>query len=206
MVSLNKLICPTQILNFKTFSLIINWAIQDSIRVYLTICNVSKIKHIQASLSLHRHTHLCGHFSHLCGHFFYHTQSVRCDVSILTFQSRNTSRARIRTPARTATSMIHQGTPVCCATVRSGDTVNITWNHYPNKRKLRVKFIFGQQDPSKMCIKAGGFLKVQKKTKTFFILFIFQWSNTYISVRSSQNYVFSLTVKDERCPHNNVHV
>lgn len=98
---------------------------------------------------------------------------VRCDVSILTFQSRNTSRARIRTPARTATSMIHQGTPVCCATVRSGDTVNITWNHYPNKRKLRVKFIFGQQDPSKMCIKAGGFLKVQKKKQKLFLFYLF---------------------------------
>ena len=50
-------------------------------------------------------------------------------VLVLTFQSRNTSRARIRTPARTASSMIHQGTSVCGATVRSGDTVKITWNH-----------------------------------------------------------------------------
>lgn len=62
--------------------------------------------------------------------------SVRPDVPFLTFQSRKTSRARIRMPARTATRMIHQGTPVCCATVGSGDTVNITCNHQPNKRKI----------------------------------------------------------------------
>lgn len=47
--------------------------------------------------------------------------------SELTFQSRYTSRAKIRTPARTATSMIHQGTPPCCATVLSGDTMTLTW-------------------------------------------------------------------------------
>lgn len=129
--------------------------------------------------------------------------SCRCDVSLLTFHSRYTSRARIRTPARTATSMIHQGTPVCCATVCSGDTVSITWNQYPNKRKLRVRFSFGQQDPSKSVWKLEVFSGYKRY---LFTLFIFQWSNTYISVRSCQNYVFSLTVKDERCPHNNVHV
>lgn len=73
----------------------------------------------------------------LCGHFFFilWCTSVRENISVLTFQSRNTSRARIRMPARTATSRIHQGTPVCCTTVRSGDTVNITWNHQPNEKK-----------------------------------------------------------------------
>lgn len=61
--------------------------------------------------------------------------SVRPDVPLLTFQSRKTSRARIRIPARTATRMIHQGTPVCWATVGSGDTVSITCHRHPTREK-----------------------------------------------------------------------
>lgn len=87
-------------------------------------------------------------------------------VRELTFQSRNTSRARIRTPARAATSMIHHGIPVCCATERSGDTVNVTWNHHPNKRE-KVRSCFGQQSTSKM--KSGDCLKVQNILKKYIL-------------------------------------
>lgn len=115
---------------------------------------------------------------------------VRRDVPVLTFQSRNTSRARIKMPARTATSMIHQGTSVCCATVRSGDTVNVTCNHHTNKIKTML----------------------DSATKdTFFKLhclfyFFYLRSTAYIGVRSCQDYVFSLTVKYNRGSHNNVQV
>lgn len=46
--------------------------------------------------------------------------------NIPTFHSRNTNKAKIKMPARTATSMIHQGTPLCCVTAPSGDTVTVT--------------------------------------------------------------------------------
>lgn len=55
------------------------------------------------------------------------TSSIDQSETKLTFQSRYTSRAKIRTPARTAASMIHKGTTPCCATVLSGDTVTLTW-------------------------------------------------------------------------------
>lgn len=109
--------------------------------------------------------------------------SVRPNISVLTFQSRKTSRARIRMPARTATSMIHQGTPVCCATVGSGDTVNITCNQQPHKGKIVL-------DPA---------LVSSQTKKDIYTLEVFSdfVCFTYISVRSSQNDVFTLTVKDK---------
>lgn len=120
----------------------------------------------------------------------------------LTFQSRNTSRARIRTPARTATSMIHQGTPVCCATVGSGDTVNITCNHHPNKKGKKCVIQLYTEGSLRTCI---WNLEVFSRCKIYLFIHSILCS-AYISVRSSQNDVFSLTVEDEWSLHNDVQV
>lgn len=85
-------------------------------------------------------------------------------------------------PARTATSMIHQGTPPYCATALSGETATVTCDN-----------------TSTWCKPSDRVSQDQGRTQ-----FIIKCSClvAYINVGSFQDHVFGLRVQHERGLHN----
>lgn len=76
--------------------------------------------------------------------------------------------------------MIHQGTPVCCATAPSGDTDTVTWKENKTPGELRPRL-----HVDKLLGSCGG---------------------AYVRVGSSQDHVFSLSMEDEGGLHHDVQV